>query len=131
MHGLSIRLLEKFFVLSDMPCECESKMPTGEHGLKRAITEIVGGFITSAIISAFVKSGILDPSFILLFHLLNVIFIISLLLKMKYWGTSYLLGWLFGLLLMSQTGLVGTLELLIYFAVPIIYLIIRKTRTEY
>jgi len=106
-------------------------MPTGEHGLKRAITEIVGGFITSAIISAFVKSEILDPSFILLFHLLNVILILSLLLKMKYWGTSYLLGWLFGLLLMSQTGLIGTLELLIYFAVPIIYIIIRKSRTEY
>jgi hypothetical protein len=50
---------------------------------------------------------------------------------MKYWGTSYLLGWLVGLLLMSQTGLVGTLELLIYFAVPILYLIIRKSKTEY
>lgn len=105
-------------------------MPSEEHGLARAITEILGGFITSTILSAFVSSGILDPSSLLLFHLLNAILIVSLLLKMKYWGTSYLLGWLFGLLLMSQTGLVGTSEFLIYGTVPIIYIIIRSLRTE-
>jgi hypothetical protein len=47
---------------------------------------------------------------------------------MPFWGTVYLVGWLFGLTIMFRAGLVGILELVIYFGVPLVILIIRVSR---
>lgn len=95
------------------------------YGARRAIAEVVGGIVTSSIVIAFINSGLLDPSYTLLFHLLNVVGIVSLILTMPYWGTTYLIGWLFGLWIMSESGLVGILELLVYLGVPLVVLILR------
>lgn len=97
-------------------------MPTGEDGLRRIFTEIVGGLATSSIMSAFVTSGTLDSSFAFVFHLINALLMATLLMKMKYWGTTYILGWLGGLMMMSPTGLIEPLEFSAYTLVPIIIL---------
>lgn len=59
-------------------------MPGFEYGLKRVIIEIVGGFVTSTILIAFINSGLLDASNILLFSLLNLAGTISLILAMPF-----------------------------------------------
>ena len=96
-----------------------------EYGFKRAFVEIIGGIVTSIIVTAFTNSGLLDPSYVLLFNLLNVFGIIMLLLVMPYWGITYLMGWLFGLFILLQSGLIGILEFVIYLVVSLAILIIR------
>lgn len=103
-------------------------MSTFGYGARRAIAEVVGGIVTSAMVVAFINSGLLDPSYILLFHLMNLAGIFTLILAMPFWGTTYLLGWLFGLWIMSQSGLVGILELLIYLGASLAILIIRISK---
>jgi len=95
-----------------------------EYGMKRAISEIVAGIITSTVLIAFVNSELLNPSFMLLFHLINILSTIALIFAMPFWATSYILGWLFGLWIMFSSGLVGILEFLVYL-VPLVILIIR------
>ena len=100
-----------------------------EYGLRRAITEAIMGAITSAILLAFINSGNLDPSYSLLFQLLNIVGIIGLIQAMPYWGTTYLIGWLIGTFIMYDSGLIGTFELLIYIGVSILILIRRISKS--
>lgn len=104
-------------------------MPGFEYGVRRAFLEIISGLITSAVLIAFVRSGLLDPSYVLLFILLNLVAIISLILVMPYWGTTYLLGWMFALLILFRSGLIGALEFIVYFGVPLLILIKRITKS--
>jgi hypothetical protein len=94
------------------------------YGVGRAISEIVAGIVTSTILVAFMNSGLLNPSFMLLFHLINILSTIALIFAVPFWATSYILRWLFGLWIMFSSRLVGILELLVYL-VPLIILIIR------
>ena len=94
------------------------------YGVRRTISEIVAGIVTSTILVVFVNSGLLNPSFMLLFHLINILSTIALIFAMPFWATNYILGWLFGLWIMFSSGLVGISELLVYL-VPLVILIIR------
>jgi hypothetical protein len=96
-----------------------------EYGTKRAIEEIVCGFVTSVIVNVFINSGLLSPSYVLLFGVINVIGLITLIFAMPYWGITYLLGWLFGVIIMLQSGLIGILEVIIYLGIPLVVLILR------
>jgi len=96
-----------------------------EYGYRRAIAEIFGGIVTSALVDALLLSGIITPSLILYIKLLNMISLVTLILAMPYWGTGYLIGWLFGLLLMARSGLVNIIELIIYTIIPVAVLLIR------
>ena len=95
-----------------------------EYGMKRAISEMMAGIITSTILIAFVNSELLNPSFMLLFHLINILSTIALIFAVPFWATNYILRWLFGLWIMFSSQLVGILELLVYL-VPLIILIVR------
>ena len=95
------------------------------HGYQRAVSEVIGGVITAVILNAFISSGLLDPSFVLYFKLLNMLGLMALVLVMPYWGTIYLIGWLFGLIIMAESGLVGILDFIIYFGIPLVILIVR------
>ena len=68
-------------------------MPSLEYGYRRAVSEIIGGIVTSIVINAFIQSGLLDPSWLLYFKLLNMLALIGLIIAMPYWGTTYLMGW--------------------------------------
>lgn len=95
------------------------------YGIKRAIGEIVSGIVTSAIVNAFVSSGLLPSGYVFLFGLINMIGTITLILSMPYWGVTYTLGWILGVYLMAQSELIGILEVIIYLGVPIAVLIFR------
>jgi hypothetical protein len=95
------------------------------HGMERAMEEIIGGIVTSVIVDAFVGTGLLPPVYAVLFSVLNIVGTIAFILAVPYWGTVYLFGWLFGLWIMLQTGMVGTLDAAVYFGVPLVVLVIR------
>jgi hypothetical protein len=95
------------------------------YGAKRAVNEIISGVITSLIIDAFAISGFLTPDFVFLFGLLNVIGVTTLILTMFYWGITYLLGWIFGVLLLLDSGLIGVFDIIIYLGIPLAVLILK------
>ncbi|MFQ5800387.1 MAG: hypothetical protein ACE5HH_01540 [Candidatus Hydrothermarchaeales archaeon] len=103
----------------------KEKMSRFESGAERAFGEIIGGVVTSAVLISFVESGILSP---ILFILLGIAGIVGLMSIMPYWSTTYLLGWLFGLLLFLQAGLIGSFELIILIGIPLVILIKRLTK---
>lgn len=90
------------------------------YGMRRAIGEVVAGIVTSVLVGAFVSSGLLPPAYAVLFGILNMLGTVTLILAMPYWGTVYLFGWLLGLFIMLQTGLVGILDVLVDFGVPFV-----------
>ncbi len=93
-----------------------------EYGFKRAVTEIIGGFISSLILDGFVESGAIPVSYMLLFHILNVVGTVTLILVMPFWATTYIIGWFFGLFILSGSGLVNGLDFLFYF-VPLLFVL--------
>jgi len=98
-----------------------------EYGFRRAITEMVSGIVVAVILQAFVSSGLIPYSYVLLFHLVNIVSTIALVFAIPYWATSYIIGWLIGLAIMSRSGLIGTLEFVIYF-IPFFVLIARLVK---
>jgi len=98
-----------------------------EYGFKRAVSEIIGGIVAYYFIAALISTGLIPPYFVLLFHLVNVLSTILLVFAMPFWATSYILGWLFGLGIMYQSGVIGILDLLIYL-VPLVILAIRFSK---
>ncbi len=103
-------------------------MPGFEHGYERAISVIFGGVILWTFLNA-ISSNLSDPSFLLYLKLFNMFGTISLILAMPYWGTMYLFGWLFGLMILANSGLVGILDFVIYFGIPLMILIIRISKS--
>lgn len=78
----------------------------------------------SVVLSSFVNAGLIPASFVLLFHVLNVISTVCLVFAMPFWATSYSIGWLVGLWVMYGSGLVEVFELLVYL-MPLIIVGIR------
>ena len=95
-----------------------------EYGFKRAVSEVVAGLIMSVVLASFVDAGLIPASFVLLFHVLNVLSTVLMVFAMPFWATSYSIGWLLGLWVMYSSGLVDVFELLIYL-VPLIVVGIR------
>jgi hypothetical protein len=95
-----------------------------DYGLERAFSEIIGGLVTTIIISSFISTGLIPSYFIWLFHLLNIVDMIVLIQKMPYWATSYSVGWLIGVIILTNTGLLTILDILINF-IPLAYLVYR------
>jgi hypothetical protein len=96
-----------------------------EYGMKRAVIEIINGFVTSIVIDSFISSGLLPYSYVFLFGLLNVISIITLILTMPLWGLTYLLGWIFGVIMMLQSELIGIWEAILYLGAPIVVIALK------
>jgi uncharacterized membrane protein len=103
-------------------------MPNIESGFKRAITEVITGIITIAIIEVILdiyKVGWL----IILINIISIILIIFLIDKITYWSIVYLLGWLFGLAMLSS--LLAPWEIVLYFIIGVPLLIIKfKNKLE-
>ena len=84
-----------------------------DSGLNRIFGEIIGGLIASIIISSFVGTGLIPFYYIWFFYLLNIIDMIVLIQKMPYWATSYSVGWLIGVIILANTGLLPIIDILI------------------
>jgi hypothetical protein len=93
-----------------------------EYGFKRAITEIVGGFVSSIVLEAFVNAGLIPVYYMLLFHILNATGTLVLILAMPYWATTYIIGWLIGLWILSGSGLINGIDYLLYF-IPLLFVL--------
>jgi hypothetical protein len=47
---------------------------------------------------------------------------------MFYWGTTHLLGWIFGVLLLLNSGLIRVFDIVIYIGIPLAALISKIMR---
>jgi hypothetical protein len=90
------------------------KLEKFEQGLKRAFTEVIPEIVIPILISSFISTGLFPFYFILFFDLLSVGAMISLIQKMSYWATSYIIGWIVGIIILAPTGLLTIIDLLIY-----------------
>jgi hypothetical protein len=99
--------------------------PQFDCGFDRAIKEIFVGIIATIFVYYIVDTGLLPLNFIWLFHLSNIICMIILIEKMSYWGSSYLLGWVVCGIIFITTDLLSVLDLLIYFVVPVYFIVKR------
>ena len=93
-------------------------MPGAEYGLKRAVSEIVGGFALSIVVRTFAYSfGV--PWVSVLFNIFSILMTIGLIDKMPFWSMSYLLGWFIGLIYIGPIFL-NLPELLLYFGITLL-----------
>lgn len=95
-------------------------MPGTEYGLRRAISEIIGGFTISIVVRTFAY-GFGLPWLFVLFNLFSIFMTVGLLDKMPFWSTSYFLGWLFGLIYIGPAFL-SPLELVLYLGITLLVL---------
>ena len=95
-----------------------------ESGFSRALTQIVVGLIPPIFISSFVSTGLFPYYIIWIFHLLGIIDMISLIKEISYWATSYIVGWVFGVIILANSGLLVIQDILIYL-IPLVFLIYR------
>ena len=82
------------------------------------LTEIIVGIAISALLEAFINTGLVSPSYILLIRLAGVITLIFVFF-VPVFRTSYTIGWLLGLALMSSSGLAKPYDYLLYL-IPLI-----------
>lgn len=99
-----------------------------EQGFKQIIIKIVVGIAISAIFEVLIDSGLVSPSYILLIRLAGAISTLIFVFFIPFFGTGYSIGWLFGLALMSSSGLVKPLDYLFYLVPLIIGWLLRLLR---
>lgn len=96
-----------------------------QEGLIGAILEIGVGLITPIIISAFINGGIVPSDFIWIFYFLSgiisVFVIVKLLEEMSFWGISYIIGWLVGVFLLIDSGLLTHWDFVFYLIAPLVF----------
>ena len=96
-----------------------------EKGLREALLEVITGFVASAILLAFINSGFIPDYYMDLFYLVNLVGTILGIVSMPYLGTSYLFGWLFGMWIMSYSGLIENWVIVLYLVVGLTVLFLK------
>jgi len=99
-----------------------------EGGFHEAIIGALAGFFLSTILAVIPELLSMPDSYVGIFQLLDVVFLIGsilVILKMETWGIGYLAGWLFGTWIMSIAGLVEEWLFTVYVVVGIIALITK------
>jgi hypothetical protein len=81
-------------------------------GLSDSIEEIGIGLAIPITIASLVSTGYLPPYFI---WIVSIIGTISLIKEMSLWSSSYMVGWLVGVIILAYFGLVSSIDFLIYF----------------
>ncbi|MGB9828212.1 MAG: hypothetical protein ACPLSM_06810 [Thermosphaera sp.] len=89
------------------------------EGFERAIQDVIYGIIGSVL----VNSLLVSLSYEWIINLINALATISLVEAMRYWGKIYLLGWIIGMVIMFQAGILDRFDI---FAILMgIYLLVR------
>ncbi|MCZ7384137.1 MAG: hypothetical protein O8C63_05235 [Candidatus Methanoperedens sp.] len=101
-------------------------MPDFEHGIERIFSEVISGIIATALLTA-LAPAFQNSLFVLLFILLNIIISIALIDAMPYWGNGYILGWLVGVIILSNSGLVGIFDFILYI-IPPLFIIYKRIK---
>ena len=95
------------------------------YGLKRAFSELIPEIAIPITVSIFISAGLFPSYSIWFFHLVSIVDMIVLIQKMPYWATSYIIGWLVGIIILATTGLLTILDFLIYL-IPIGFLVYKR-----
>ena len=99
-----------------------------EEGFKEAIVGVVGGIVLSVFLRIIPTLPDIPSYYVGLFQLLEiVIFVGSILVILKFesWGFWYLGGWLFGMWIMSISGLIENWLLILYLVVGGVVLVTK------
>lgn len=99
-----------------------------EEGLKRALLEMFGGLIIPITISSLVGTGSIPYYSIWILYLIDIGGTINLIREMSFWATSYIVGWLIGIFILANYGLLTPLDILIYL-IPLVFLGYRLYRS--
>ena len=79
-------------------------MPGFEHGFNRAVQGFFSGLAIGAILKSFSSVGLLDKQLVsALLMLLGLASLLDIASKMKYWSTTYILGFLAGYFTIAYT----------------------------
>jgi hypothetical protein len=100
-----------------------------ERGMRKLFVVVITNLIVSGVVNVLITSP--DPLISqcgFLFAIVNTIGTIGLVLGMPYWGTVYLLGWMFGMYLLVQSGSIENFYLVIYLGIPLTVLIYRGVK---
>lgn len=91
-------------------------MPGFEHGLNRAIGFFLSGMVTGLILKELSLTGFLDEHLIPILAILSgLAFVLDIMSKMKYWSTTYILGFIFGYSLVFHLFSIDIFALLLIF----------------
>jgi hypothetical protein len=101
----------------------EIKMPSAEYGFMRVITEGVSGLFTFLLIKAVITNSGYGNLAILL-NVLSIVAIIGLVDVVPFWSITYLIGWLFGVLLVGPY-LMDWWGVLLYSVIGVVFLFIK------
>lgn len=99
-----------------------------ESGLGSAVIEVLEGIVLSAVIGIIPKLPMVPSYYAGIFQLVEVLFFVGsilVVLAMESWGFWYLLGWLFGMWIMSNTGLVDSGLFSLYAVVGAVVLFVK------
>jgi len=96
-----------------------------DQGFGNAIQEIIGGIVVSLFINAISATGFVPSDYMLMIELINIIALVSLLFSLQKAGVAYIVGWIFGIYIMIQSGLMNFLDIILYLVVPIAIIGIR------
>jgi len=96
-----------------------------QEGLIGAILEIAVGLIPPIIVTAIINGGIVPSDFIWIIYfisgIISVFGIVELLKEMSFWGISFIIGWLVGIYLLIDTGLLTPWDYVIYLIAPLVF----------
>jgi hypothetical protein len=103
-------------------------MPDARNGFMTATVGVLDGTILYYMLKGFVDGGLLNPLWLVVYELANILAILVVVHSTPYWGTGYLFGWWFGFGIMWYSGLVGSVDFAVYSTVLMFVLITRVLR---
>ncbi len=97
------------------------------NGLTRAFKEVVVGIVLSIAVAAVARAIFGESPLATLIEFVMVLSAVAIFAKMRYWSNKYICGWLLGIALLWQAGLVTMLDFPL-FAGPIVIMLFRIRR---
>lgn len=100
-------------------------------GFRDAVVGILEGIIVSAVLGIIPLIPNVPSYYVGIIHLFEVVYLVGgilVILAMESWGFWYLLGWLFGMWVMSSTGLIESWLFLLYLIVGAVVLFLKALK---
>jgi len=99
-----------------------------QSGFGGAVTEILEGIILSAVLGVISKLPLVPSHYVGIIQLIEAVYLVGgilVILAMESWRFWYLIGWLFGMWIMSTAGLIESWLFTVYVVVGVPTLIIK------
>jgi len=116
---------------------CITIMSDGiQSGFRNAVIGILEGIILSAVLGIIPQLQLVPSYYVGIIQLIEAVYLVGgilVILAMESWGFWYLIGWLFGMWIMSTAGLVESWLFIVYAVVGVPALIgktLQKARSS-